>query len=197
MVRGVLVTSIARTLADLARTTWASAAVAAMDHALRRGWVGVDELDDVAAFCRGWPGARGIPVALAMTDRRAESPLESCSRLVLDHVGLPRPELQASIRTLGGRFLGRADFYWDDTGVVGEADGRNKYTQRDVLVAEKLRQERLEQAGLVVVRWTWTDMRYSSGRLKRRIERAFERGRARDAAALPRQWSVSPLPTGE
>ncbi|MDT4937258.1 MAG: hypothetical protein QOG80_929 [Pseudonocardiales bacterium] len=194
---GVPVTSISRTLVDLARAIWLVGSVAAVDYALHEGLVSREQLSDAALACRGWPRSRRIPWVLDTADGRAESPLETVSRLVLHHLGVPRPDLQPTIRTLDGKFIGRADFYWDRFGVVGEADGRGKYTERDVLVAEKLRQERLEDAGLVVVRWTWADATFESQRLKRRIERAFERGRARDAMASPRGWSVVAAPTGD
>jgi hypothetical protein len=103
---------------------------------------------------------------------------------------MPRPRLQPSIYDLDGRFLGRVDFYWDEFGVVGEADGRIKYDKRDVLTREKLRQEDLENAALVVVRWGWADTRSRPAALRRRLENAFERGRARDVAGIPRAWTV-------
>lgn len=89
--------------------------------------------------------------------------------------------------TTDGKFLGRVDFYWD-CGVVGEADGRSKYDDRDVLIREKLRQEELENAGLVVVRWTWSDLATPS--LLPRLQRAFERAAARDASGQSRCWLV-------
>lgn len=49
-------------------------------------------------------------------------------------------------------------FYWEGAGVIGEADGLGKYTEPDVLRAEKLRQEQLEARGFVVVRFTWADI---------------------------------------
>ena len=186
-VDGVPVTSVARTLTDLARTMWVPASVSAIDYALHNRMVTHDELLDSASACKGWPGSRSIAPTIALADARAESPLESCSRLTFADVGVPTPDLQASIYRLGAEFLGRADFYWDEYGVVGEADGRAKYTDRGVLVEEKLRQERLEDAGLIVVRWTWTDIRYETASLKRRLERAFARGRG---TASPREWSV-------
>jgi hypothetical protein len=56
-----------------------------------------------------------------------------------------------------GGFVARVDFAWLHLGVVGEADGRAKYTGNGDMVtafdAEKERQARLEALGLVVVRW--------------------------------------------
>jgi hypothetical protein len=58
-----------------------------------------------------------------------------------------------------GRFVGRPDFYWDEAGLVGEADGWDKYDgDWRRLRDEKRRQELLEQGGLIVVRWGWEEL---------------------------------------
>ncbi len=118
-------------------------------------------------------------------DGRAESPLESVSRLVLRWLALPTPDLQTTLCDRNGVFLGRADFYWDEFGVAGEADGRLKYEDRDVLTAEKLRQEALEDPGVAIVRWGWRDAQYRPRPLGDRIVQAFERGRRRDRSGFP------------
>jgi hypothetical protein len=197
---GTAVTSVARTLADYARVSTLWAAVVCIDHARRHGLVSMDELRDVWRMCKSWPGGKRIEPAVALSTRWSESPLESCSRLALGHHGVPTPELQAEIRGLTGRFLGRTDFYWDEQGVVGEADGQSKYVDRDVLTAEKFRQERLEEAGLVVVRWGWDDLRHPAD-LAARVKRALARGQRQvDAQNFPRLWSagvpVSPRRVG-
>jgi hypothetical protein len=127
-----------------------------------------------------------------LADARAESPLESVSRLVLRWAGLPTPDLQVTLFDEYGVPVGRGDFYWDEFGVVGEADGRTKYDDRSVLTREKLRQERLEDLRAVVCRWGWDDAVYARGALQARVARAFERGRARDRSGLPRLWSIAP-----
>jgi very-short-patch-repair endonuclease len=184
------VTSVARTLVDLARTVSTAACVVTIDAALHRGDVDAEQLEDVRRMCRTWPGIRKVPLALALSDARAESPLESFSRLVLRRLRLPTPELQTLLHDDAGRFVGRVDFYWPAPGVVGEADGRAKYDTRAVLFEEKRRQERLEELGLVVVRWDWTDVTRRQLLLRERITRACERGQARDRSGSPRLWSI-------
>jgi hypothetical protein len=125
-----------------------------------------------------------------LSDGRSESPLESISRLVLAWLGLPKPDLQPVILDQYGRPLGRLDFYWDEFGVAGEADGRSKYVSRAVLTAEKERQELLEDCGLVFVRWGWDAPTSLPHLLKARVEAGFERGLARDRSGFPRLWSV-------
>lgn len=189
-VRGVRVTSVARTLIDVARHRPAPSAVAAVDAALNRGMVSEAELIEVVLACWYWPRIRRAVRALQLVDGRAESPLESVSRLAMMWLRLPAPDLQARFVDSGGRFVARTDFYWAGFGVVGEADGVMKYTDRDVLVAEKRRQEALEDLGLIVVRWGWDDVTRRPRHLAARIEAAFERGRIRNRSGLRPQWSV-------
>ena len=184
------VTSVARTLIDVARHRSVATAVAAMDAALHREMVTVDDLDDVLVRCWNWPRIRRAQRAVRLVDARAESPLESVSRLTIRWLGLPTPALQPWILNVAGRAVARLDFYWDEFGVFGEADGRSKYDSRLVLTAEKERQEMLEDLGLVGVRWGWEYAIQRRYALKARLERGFARGRARDRSGLRRGWSV-------
>jgi hypothetical protein len=113
------------------------------------------------------------------------------SRLVIGWLRLPAPDLQPTIRAGRGHPYGRLDFYWDEFGVAGEADGRAKYTEADAYPAEKERQERMEDVGVVFARWGWRLATQNPRALQTKIESAFERGRARDRSGLPRRWSVS------
>jgi hypothetical protein len=193
MLDGVPVVTVARTVVDVARSLSLVAAVVTADAALHRNLVTHDELQEVLDRCAHWPGARRAARAIALSDASAESPLESVSRLVIPHrLGLPAPQPQAVVRNEYGVVVGRCDFYWDEYGVFGEADGRAKYVDRDVLTNEKTRHEDLEDLGLEGVRWAWRDVRFDQSRLRRRILNAFERGRRRDASGFPRRWSVDP-----
>jgi hypothetical protein len=190
-VRGARVTSVARTLIDVARHRPVPTAVAAIDAALNRGLVSEPELIEVVLTCWYWPRIRRAIRALRLVDGRAESPLESVSRLAMLWLRLPAPDLQARFVDSTGRFLARTDFHWPQFGVVGEADGAMKYTAREVLMAEKRRQEALEDLGLIVVRWGWDDVTRRPRHLAARIEAAFERGRTRNRSGFRPQWPVS------
>jgi hypothetical protein len=192
VIRDAPYTAVARSLVDLARTVPVAAGVVSFDAALHAGMTTGLAVRAVIDGCRTWPYITRARNVMELADPLAESPLESVSRLVFLRLGLPRPRLQAVVRDRRGAHLGRCDFYWDEYGVVGEADGRAKYTDREVLTAEKLRQEALEEVGLVTVRWGWDDTRFRRAELQRRIERAFERGRRRDASGFPRLWCVDP-----
>lgn len=156
-VGGVIVTTIARTLVDLARGLPLLDGLVAMDAALHSGQVTAAELGAVVEQCRRWPWIRRAAQAVALADPAAESPLESQSRLFFLSHDIPMPASQVRL-TRGGLFLARSDFWWEAQRVAGEADGLAKYTDADVLRAEKLRQERIESAGIRVARWTWHDI---------------------------------------
>ena len=191
----VAVTSVARTLIDVARARPLTCSVAAIDAALHNELVTADDLADCLLHCWNWPGIRRAQRAVRLSDARAESPLESVSRLVLNWLGLPRPEPQAWIFDQHGRLVGRVDFYWDQYGVFGEADGRVKYTELgETLAREKERHETLENLGLVGVRWGWEYATRRRHALRTRLQNGFERGAARDRSGFPRKWTFKVTP---
>jgi hypothetical protein len=174
-VDGVPATTAARTVVDLARWVSFRGGVVVADSALRNG-VGRDEMQRVAGDCARWPGIRKAGEVIAFADGRAASPLESISRVAFQDWGLPPPQLQVTlVWDEFGNPKTIVDFYWEEFGVVGEADGLLKYDdeERLSLRAEKLRQEELETMGYIVVRWTWDDIWRRPEWVAQRLLRAF------------------------
>jgi hypothetical protein len=166
LVDGLPVTSVARTVVDLARSVSFESALAAADAALARRLVTRTELDDALVRAKGWrgcPRARGV---VAFADGRAESVGESRSRLAIARAGLLAPVLQWEVRGEDGRVVGRTDFGWPAQRVGGEFDGRTKYGRLlrpgqdpgDAVFDEKLREDELRAEGVAIVRWTWPDL---------------------------------------
>lgn len=187
---GILRTTVARTVVDIAREHGWIEAVVVGDAALAGGMTTTAQLDTVLAACAHWPGicrARGV---VAELDRLAESPLESVSRMRIRQLGLPPPRLQVPITDLRGVELGRVDFYWPDLGVIGEVDGRMKYVldPETAIWEEKRRQERLEDTGLVVVRWGKPELDQPE-LLRRKLLAAF--GRAAHRRRGGSGWGTS------
>ncbi|HET9126905.1 MAG TPA: hypothetical protein VFN73_02395 [Propionibacteriaceae bacterium] len=171
VIDGVPVTSKSRTAADLARLLRPHDAVVMLDGALHDPAGGEgrgirDEISRHLAEARTRRGAARAIRSLARADGRAESPLESLSRLMMRECGLPLAELQMEIRDASGRLVGRGDFGWRDARVIGECDGRIKYRDLarpgedplDVLMREKRRENQIQALGWTVVRWTWDDL---------------------------------------
>lgn len=186
MVHGAVVTSPARTAADLARKGPALSAMVVLDATLRAG-VPRQALDDVLADCQGWPGSVRAKQWVGLADGRAESPLESVGRWRMHQAELPAPELQVVVRDADG-VIGRTDFCWERLRTIGEADGFDKYRTQDgtadfaALRAEKLREDRLRDAGWEVFRFTWDEAVHRPAVLEQRARRAFMRGTARRTA---------------
>ena len=127
VVGGIAVTSVVRTLLDLARVLTFEPAVVLLDAALHARAVDPVVLEGRAAELGRVPGARSAGRAVRFADRRSESVGESRSRVLLARLGLAPSVLQKEVREPSGAFLGRADFGWDDERVLGEFDGRVKY----------------------------------------------------------------------
>ena len=182
---GLSVTTGARTVVDLARWVSFRGGVVIADSALRKG-VARREMEQVTRDCVRWPGIRKAREVIKFADERAASPLESVSRVAFHELGLPAPELQVTLvwDDYGNpKFI--VDFFWEDFGVIGEADGLLKYDdeERLSLRAEKLRQEELEAMGFIVVRWTWDDIWRRPEWVATRIRAAFAQASRRRRTA--------------
>jgi hypothetical protein len=185
------VTTLARTAVDLARKGPALSAIVVLDSALREG-ASREQLREVLRVCRGWPGSVRAAEYVEFADHRAESALESVGRWRMYQLELPKPDLQVPLHDSAG-FIGRSDFYFEDLQTVGEADGMLKYRSdpeeeddaapSEALELEKLREDRLRDAGFEVFRFTWDIAVRRPAVLEMRARRAFDRARARRRAA--------------
>lgn len=85
----------------------------------------------------------------------AESPMETRLRWLLIQAGLPRADVQATLRDGAARFVGRVDLYYPEARLVLEYDGGN---HRDRLVEDNRRQNLLLNAGYRLLRFTAADI---------------------------------------
>jgi len=166
---GLDVTTLARTLIDAGRSQRLSTAVAMMDAALspmtdrspiRTRVTRLELLDELSRS-----SARGrsrCADAVELADGASGSAGESLSRVGMHVLGLPKPQLQHEFRDQRGRII--VDFWWPEFGLVGEFDGVGKYqrnefrggrTPEEVVVDEKVREDRLRALGPRVTRWGW------------------------------------------
>ncbi len=152
---GAAVTTVARTVVDLARTLPFMDAVVTADSALRAGTTRA-ELAGVLAACRGWPGIDQARRVVDFADGLAESVLESCARVVFDAAGLEAPQLQVPIR--GPEFSYRVDFLWPGQRTIVEVDGLTKYSTKEDIIAQFRRDRLLRDAGYKVVHITWREL---------------------------------------
>jgi hypothetical protein len=174
---GLEVTTLARTVVDLARVAPFSAGVVAADAVLRG-----DPSGGYSALSRdrlfdeiGPAGRRGAARArqvVEFADARSGSPGESLSRASMLLAGIPAPVLQFEFSDRLGVIV--VDFWWPQFNLVGEFDGRVKYedprylagrTPEEALLDEKFREDRVRALGPRVTRWRW-DVALSPGRLR-------------------------------
>ncbi len=171
LVNGLFVTSLERTLIDLAATTSFASAVISMDHALgddlgratpmttkelvveelnrldlRRGRARIESVVSFAVACSGSPG-------------------ESLSRVRFHELGFPAPNLQVEFIHHTG-IKDRCDFDWEEFGLIGEFDGHGKYLDPrlraglsvdQIVIREKQREDRLRTRRPRFSRWEWRD----------------------------------------
>jgi very-short-patch-repair endonuclease len=162
---GVPVTSVPRTLVFLARHDRRDGLMAA-DAALYQRLVTMAEIEAALGRAAGWPGVVQARRVLALAIYKAESPLESLTRLALHDSGFPMPEPQYEI---GGY---RVDLCWPDRRLVIEADGREKYSD-DALWDEKKRETQVRRYGFRVERVIWSDVVSDWSRTCERIRAAW------------------------
>ncbi|MDH6181747.1 hypothetical protein M2152_001929 [Microbacteriaceae bacterium SG_E_30_P1] len=164
---GLVITSLARTVADVARTESFVRAVAMVDAALRgskhRKPVSKDTVFRVLEGFSSAPGVLKAAGAVHFGDAASGSPGESCSRAGIRQLGFPAPVLQQPFSDRAG-LIGIVDFWWPHCKLVGEFDGRGKYLREEftqgrptaeIVVDEKVREDRLRALGFSVTRWDW------------------------------------------
>jgi len=179
---GMAVLRSARTALDVTRLHGFGAGLVVADAALARNLATKSDLDRIAAWMRGWSGASAVRQVADHASGRRESGLESCSFALFVDRRLPLPECNRWV-VGNGRDGVRSDFVWEAYRLVGEADGRVKYTDpRDdpgvTLVREKTRQLRIEERGFVVVRWTGAEVQHDPDSVIDRIVRQSAVARA-------------------
>jgi hypothetical protein len=166
LVDGVLVTSLARTVVDIARTVPFEQAVVVADSALFRN----EDLTPAAlaagvARAAGWPGVPQARRAIGFARRGAQSPGESRSRIEIARAGLPVPHLQFPVQLPDGS-TALTDFGWIGPRAVGEFDGEVKYGRlvpqgqapADVVFAEKVREDAVRALDYGFTRWIWDEL---------------------------------------
>ena len=162
---GVRVTSLARTLVDVACTSSMLVGVTMIDAALHSDRVTKDALVEQLARAPQRTGLRRALQSVEFADRRAESPGESLTRVRAWQLGFEAPDLQVAVSTRIGSFV--VDFGWAACALFGEFDGAVKYTRAEfmrrrsidaVVGDEKRREDAIRAAtGRRFIRITWAE----------------------------------------
>ncbi len=183
--RGVLLTSVPRTVIDLARVLPFGEGVAVADSALHARLTSKAELSAVIAGCARWRGLQRAREVTAFSDARSESVLESLSRAAFCQSGLPPPDLQVWVGD-DDEVIGRVNFLWRRYRTIGEADGAFKYQTPARARTQLERDARLRAAGYEVVHFTWPQITRAPAQVVDAIQVAFSRGGSPAPRGRPR-----------
>lgn len=162
VVDGIRVTTVARTIVDLAALGRRRRLADAMSDAVVAGKVRIAAVRELFRRLarRGKPGVRLLRALLSEYEPGAgipESRLERRGLAVLARGGIRRPRLGAPVPgwTPGS---GRVDAVFDGERVIVEFDGRRWHTRRRDSERDRARDHAAARAGYVVLRFTWWDV---------------------------------------
>jgi very-short-patch-repair endonuclease len=150
-VRGVPVTSLARTLLDLAETEPFARLERAVEQAERMRLLDPSAIERVIERNRGRRGIRPLRSVIASLDPKAA---ETSSRLEREFLrlvrgcGLPTPEVNVSV----GPYV--VDFLWREQRLIVELDGYEHHQTRTAFERDRSRDIQLKLAGYEVLRIT-------------------------------------------
>jgi hypothetical protein len=174
-------TTVPRTVIDLARSQDFRSGVVVADSALHKGLTSKPRLRTVLAELPRSRGAVQAAEVIDFADGRPESVLESIARMAFRDCGLPPPELQVELG--GGNFAARVDFYWREFRTVVEVDGAMKYDDRSAAMRQLQRDSKLRRAGFEVEHFTWREITETPDQVAAAIRVAFSRGLERGQSA--------------
>jgi very-short-patch-repair endonuclease len=173
------VTTVARTLLDLAATERPRRVARAVEAAEARG----EDFAAVHALLAdraGQPGTAVLARLVAAPPEGTESVLEERLLDLVVGAGLPRPRVNALVGA------DRVDLLWERERLVVEADGRTHHATRRGFGEDRRRDARLHVGGFTVVRFTWADVVHDPAYVVATVRALLARGRSLVDAGRPR-----------
>lgn len=187
-VRGIAVTTPARTAYDLGRRPGLGKAVMRLDALASATGLRAADIEAVAGRHPGSRGVVQLRQALQLMDPGAESPQESRTRLLLVDAGLPRPRTQIVVRDSRGRLVARVDMGWEEWKVGVEFDGAQHWTDPAQRTRDIDRYAELADLGWVIIRVNSELLRYRPAVVLERVRAAL---RAAQCGLEARRSSLS------
>ena len=179
LIRGIPVTTPARTAFDLGRQYGRTLAVIRVDALLQATDL---KLCDVAPLIDRHRGSRGVVQlreVFELADTGAESPQETRTRLVLTAAGLRPTQTQVNVFARFGDHIGRIDMGWPQWRVGVEYDGEQHWTNPGIRARDVDRQAELEAMGWRIVRVSAQMLRYRPNSIVARARAALQAAGAR------------------
>jgi very-short-patch-repair endonuclease len=162
IINGIPVTSLERTLVDLASLIARDKLATALDDALRRRLTHVTRLQR-RLDRTGTAGRKGAGIlAKLLLERNGleafpESALETSFYEFICRRKLPRPQLQERMRDERGRVI-RVDFFYPTARLVIELESFAWHSGRDAWERDLRRRNHMESTGLTVLHYTQRDL---------------------------------------
>jgi Protein of unknown function (DUF559) len=167
--KGIPVTTIPRTLFDLAEVTTERQLERAFDQADAVEGLDLHAINDQLARNPTRPGAKKVRHVLNthyIGSTPTENDFEDAFLMLTRSLGLPDPTPQFWIDPGDGDPPIRADFAWPDRKVVVETDGRKTHGTNQAFESDRRRDQRLIAAGWRVIRTTWRQINHRPHELK-------------------------------
>jgi hypothetical protein len=173
-IRGMPVTTPARTAFDLGRRYGLTLAVIRIDALMQATDVKSDEIDELIDRHPGMRGLVQLRRALSLADAGAESPQETRVRLVLTAAGLRPDRTQIDVFDVYGSHVGRIDMGWPQWRVGVEYDGVQHWDDPRQRTRDIDRQAELEALGWRIVRVSADMLRYRQRVIVERTRAALQ-----------------------
>ncbi|MBB4662776.1 hypothetical protein [Conexibacter arvalis] len=170
---GIPVTTLARTLVDLADVVPPDHLRRALHEAERLRRNDVREIERVLERTRNRPGGGHAAIRAALADARAHrltvlrSELEGAFLTTVERAGLPRPLTNVVVHGC------EVDAWWPDAQVAVEADGWQSHGTRKAFQRDREKGNRLALHGILLLRFTHHDV---TRRPDRELAAALGRG---------------------
>lgn len=179
VIYGVAVTTVARTLVDLAGIVGLPTLKKTVGRAAIRRKLDLQAADVAIHNAKRRRGLRSLELALLpyrTKDGKVPDVRSDFETLVLPDLldlGIARPSCNAWLHIEGERLL--VDFLWAEQRVVVETDGRETHETPDAFQNDRRRDQFLASAGYRVFRVTWRQLHGERAAVLDRISRALGR----------------------
>lgn len=179
VVAGIPVTSVARTLVDLAGVATREQLAKTLAEAERRNVLDVRAIEDALERTRQRRGRGHAAIRTALAHHAAtgtqltRSELEDAFLALCDAHGLPRPATNVWLGDM------EVDACWRAERVVVEADGWSAHSTRRAFAEDRERGNALQTRGWIVLRFTHGQVTREPARVARTVADALRRAAAR------------------
>lgn len=195
---GIPVTSVVRTLLDLAQRLTTPELEAAVNEADKLDLIDPERLRAELAKRKGQPGVAALRQLLdRQTLTLTDTELERRFLPIVRRAGLPLPRTQRRVNDF------RVDFFWPELGLVVETDGLRYHRTPAQQARDRLRDQTHSAAGLTPLRFTHAQVVHEPGHVLQVLTAvagrlAPQRPREhRDRPQRPREADPHPAPEGD